>query len=210
VIPRNVQPPPQEESPVESQLAPNAQGEYDIIQHLSKIPAKITILDLIRKSPSHRVTLVQLLQGIDVNEDLPPTGLAQAILALNKTPSVIFSDEEWAPKESRSLPLCISLTLNGTLVDYILIDTGASINVCPVDTFEKLAVDGGDLQESATTVTAYDNSKRGTRGKVKLQLKVGPALMMTPFVVMDIVPTFKAILGRPWVQQTLGVPSTIH
>src|SRR5262249_47285572 len=61
-----------------------------------------------------------------------------------------------------------------------------------------------------TTITAYDNSKRGARGGVKLQLKVSPAIMMTPFVIMDIVSTFKAIMGRPWVGQTLGVPSTIH
>src|SRR5262249_47223783 len=41
-------------------------------------------------------------------------------------------------------------------------------------------------------------------------LTLGPAIMTTPFVIMDIVPTFKALLGRPWVEQTLGVLSTIH
>src|SRR5262249_49809412 len=152
--------------------------------------------------------------GINVTADIPAVELAQAIFSLNttikKTPSVVFSDEEWAPKECRSLPLCISVALNGFMVDSVLVDTGASINVCPFDTFEELRVDPKDFREVSTTVTAYDNSKRGARGKVKLQLKVGPAIMMTPFVIMDIVPTFNAILGRPWIEQTLGVPSTIH
>src|SRR5262249_162256 len=115
-----------------------------------------------------------------------------------------------APAECRSLPLCISITLNGTLVDSVLVDTGASINVCPSSTFELLGVDAKELQKVATTITAYDNTKRGARGGVKMQLKVGPATIMTPFVIMDIIPMFKAILGRPWILQTLGVPSTIH
>jgi len=193
---------------------PNAQGEYDIIQHLSKTPAKISVKELIERSPSHWQALFKFLQEISVNTDLPPENLTQAILSLsmtkNKTPPVVFSDEEWAPEECRSLPLCISIALNGIMVDSVLIDTGASINVCPVSTFESLGVDEKDLQKVTTTVTAYDNTKRGARGGVKLQLKLGPVVMMTSFVIMDIVPTFKIILGRPWVRQTMGVPSTIH
>src|SRR5262249_51494546 len=55
-----------------------------------------------------------------------------------------------------------------------------------------------------------DNSKRGACGAIELQLTLGPATMVTPFVIMDIIPTFKAILGRPWVKQTLGVLSALH
>jgi len=199
---------------VDTSVVPNARGECDILQHLSKTPAKITVLELMEKSPSHRDTILRFLQGINVSADIPVASLAQAILSLsmtkNKTPPVVFSDEEWALEECRSLPLCISVALNDTMVDSVMIDTGASINVCPVNTFQSLGVDEKELQKVTTTVTAYDNTKRGARGGVKLQLKVGPTVMMTPFVIMDIIPTFKAILGRPWVQQTLGVPSTIH
>jgi len=53
-------------------------------------------------------------------------------------------------------------------------------------------------------------SRGGARGAVKLYLRLGPAIMMTHFVIMDIIPTFKAILGRTWVEQTLGVSSTLH
>jgi len=161
---------------------PNAQGEYDIIQHLSKTPSKISVKELIERSPSHCQALLKFLQEISVSVDLPAENLTQAILSLsmtkNKTPPVVFSDEEWAPEEKEST--------------------------------ECLGVEEKDLQKVTTTVTAYDNTKRGARGGVKLQLKLGPVVMTTSFVIMDIVPTFKIILGRTWVQQTLGVPSTIH
>src|SRR5262249_50614600 len=175
VVPRNVQPPSQEESPPDLEIAPNAQGEYNILQHLSKIPAKITVYELIKRSPSHQDALVKFLQGMTVVENLPVVNLVQALMSLTKTPSLVFSDEEWAPEEHRSMPLCISVALNGLVVDSILIDTGASINVCPFSTLEELAVDPKDFQKVTTTVTAYDNSKRDARGGVKLQLKLGPA-----------------------------------
>src|SRR5262249_40820287 len=158
--------------PPEPSLVPNAQGEYGILQHLSKTPAKITVLELIEKSPLHRETILKFLQGINVSADIPAASLAQAILSLNttikKTPSVVFSDEEWAPEEGHSFSLCISVALNDTMIYSVLIDTGASINVCPAETFETLGVDQKELQKVTTTVTAYDNSKRGARGKVKL------------------------------------------
>ena len=34
--------------------------------------------------------------------------------------------------------------------------------------------------------------------------------MNIEFLVLDIPPTFKAILGRPWLKQIFGVSSTIH
>src|SRR5262249_50107518 len=184
VIPRAVPQPSSEEPSQDTSVVPNAQGEYDVIQHLSKIPAKVTVKELIEKSPSHWQAIFKFLQSIKVSADLPADNLTQAVLSLNltksKTPSLVFSDEEWAPAECRSLPLCISITLNGTLVDSVLVDTGASINVCPSSTFELLGVDAKELQKVATTITAYDNTKRGARGGVKMQLKVRPATMMTP------------------------------
>src|SRR5262249_9530038 len=85
-----------------------------------------------------------------------------------------------------------------------------SINVCPISTFVKLGISEGDLQKITTQISAYDNSKWAARGAIKLQLQLGPAVMITLFMVMDIISTFQAILGRPWVEQTLGIPSTIH
>src|SRR5262249_50281522 len=110
VIPRAAPQTSSEEPSQDTSVVPNAQGEYDIIQHLSKIPARVTVKELIEKSPSHWQAIFKFLQSIKVSANLPADNLTEAILSLNltkgKTPSVVFSDEEWAPEECRSLPLC--------------------------------------------------------------------------------------------------------
>src|SRR5262249_23807751 len=152
-------------------------GEYDILQHMAKIPAQITLRELLRRSPSHQEAMFKFLQGINVSEDLPPASLVQAIMSLCVTPSIVFYNEEWAPKECRSLPLCILIFLNGIVVESALLDSRASINVCPIRTFEKLEIREEDLQRTNTQISAYDNSKQAARGAIKLHLQLRAADM---------------------------------
>ncbi|MQL80350.1 hypothetical protein Taro_012781 [Colocasia esculenta] len=166
--------------------------------------------ELIRRSPSHQFTLLQFLQKIMVNDDLPPSGVTGAILSLTQGPSISFSDKDLAAPECRSLPLCLTINLNGISVDSTLIDTGASINVCPMKTLEQLGLGEENLEKNCSTIAAYDNSKRVAKGKIVLKLGIGPVTMSTEFLVLDVDPAYKAILCRPWLEQTLGVPSTAH
>ncbi|MQM03768.1 hypothetical protein Taro_036554 [Colocasia esculenta] len=145
-----------------------------------------------------------------VNDDLPPSGVTNAILSLTQGPSISFSDKDLAPPECRSLPLCLTINLNGVSVDSTLIDTGASNNVCPMKTLKQLGLGDDNLEKICSTIAAYDNSKRVAKGRIALQLEIGPVTMSSEFLVLDVDPAYKAILGRPWLEQTLGVPSTAH
>src|SRR5262249_6413532 len=98
----------------------------DLLKQLDQTPAKITILDLIRRSKSHQEEMYKFLQKIMVDENLPPERVIGALLTFHNGPFIIFSDEELAPQEYRTLPLCIIFSFNGTLVDSTLINTGAS------------------------------------------------------------------------------------
>ncbi|MQM00555.1 hypothetical protein Taro_033293, partial [Colocasia esculenta] len=208
---RIVPPPPRPSHDEEDNGPPPLAGtEYDILQHLDKTPARVSILELIWRSPSHQSTLLQFLQKIMVNDDLPPSGVTNAILCLTQGPSISFSDKDLVTPECRSLPLCLTVNLNGVSVDSTLIDTGASIHVCPVKTLKQLGLGEGDLEKNCSTIAAYDNSKRVAKGKISLKLGIGPVIMSTEFLVLDVDPAYKAILGRPLLEQTLGVPSTAH
>lgn len=191
---------------VNAQVPPT---EYDILQHLDRTLARVSILELIKKSPSHQSTLLQFLQNIMVNEDLPTSGVTKAIMALTCGPSISFSDKDLAPPESRSLPQCLTVTLNEVKVDSTLIDTGASINVCPMKIIQKINLQEENLEEVYTTISTYDNSKWYAKGKVTLKLGLGPVVMSSDFFILDIDPAYKAILGRPWIEQTLGIPSML-
>ncbi|MQM04391.1 hypothetical protein Taro_037188 [Colocasia esculenta] len=137
--------------------------------------------------------------------EAPPGGVTGAILSLTQGPSISFSDKDLATPECRSLPLCLTINLNGVSGDSTLIDTGASINVCLMKTLKQLGLGEENLEKSCSTIAAYDNSKRVAKGKIALKLGVGPVTMSTEFLVLEVDPAYKAILGRPWLEQTLGV-----
>ncbi|MQM20914.1 hypothetical protein Taro_053944, partial [Colocasia esculenta] len=174
---------------------PPAGTEYDILQHLDKTPTRVSILELIQRSPSHQSTLLQFLHKIMVNDDLPPGGVTNVILSLTHGPSISFSDKDLAAPECRSLPLCLTINLNGVSVDSTLIDTGASINVCSMKTLKQLGLGEDNLEKICSTIAVHDNSKRVAKGKIALQLEIGPVTMSSEFLVLDVAPAYKAILG---------------
>ena len=135
-----------------------------------------------------------------VNDDISPEQVSTAIMTVTKGPMISFFDEDLALVESRSLPLCLTIVINNTLVDSTLVDTGASINVCPISTLRMTNVSEKEIEPATTSVVAYDSSKRAVHGKIMLRVGLGPLSMSILFFVIDIDPTFKAILGHPWIE----------
>ena len=145
-----------------------------------------------------------------VSDNLPPGEVTSTIMSISYGSIITFFDKDLVPEECHSLPLCLTIQMNGVRIDSILIDSRASVNICPSFTLKRIGVDENRLEPVTTTVFAYDNTRRPVQGKIILRLSLGPAIMNTEFLVLDIPPTFKAILGRPWLKQIFRVSSTIH
>jgi len=47
-------------------------------------------------------------------------------------------------------------------------------------------------------------------GEIELPIKVGPCTFQVTFQVMDILPAYGCLLGRPWIYTAGVVPSTLH
>ncbi|MQL68811.1 hypothetical protein Taro_001101 [Colocasia esculenta] len=184
--------------------------QYDILKHLDQTPAKISILELIKRSQTHQDALKAFLQRVMVSEDMNPDNLPSVLSIVNKGPTITFSDGELAAPEARKMPLCVTLTINKVAIDASLVDTGASINVCPLNTLRACNISERHLQPTPTTIAAYDNSQRACHGVITLQAELGPLVMSVEFYVLDIDHTYKAILGRPWIESLGAVPSTTH
>src|SRR5262249_42332732 len=118
--------------------------------------------------------------------------------------------EELAAYEHRSLPLCIAFAYKGTLVDSTLIDTRASVNVCPLSTMRMCGISEAEMKPTPTTVAAYDNSRRPCHGTIDIEMELGPLVIPVTFYIVDIDPAYKAILGRTWLRDTKAVSSTTH
>ncbi|MQM09555.1 hypothetical protein Taro_042430, partial [Colocasia esculenta] len=151
-----------------------------------------------------------LRDQVMVNEDMKPENFLSVLSIVTRGPTITFADSELAPPEARRMPLCVSLTINKVAIDATLVDTEASINVCPLSTLRSRNISERRLHPTPTTIAAYDNSRRACHGVVSLQTELRPLVMTIDVYVLDIDPTFKAILGRPWIEALGAIPSTAH
>ena len=113
---------------------PNQSSLYDILQHMDRTPAWISILELIKRSKFHQEVLSQFLQKVMVLENLPAKQISSVLMSLSLTPTISFYEHELAPKEIRNLPVCVTLLIYGVSINNVLVDTRASVYVAPMST----------------------------------------------------------------------------
>ena len=77
-------------------------------------------------------------------------------------------------------------------------------------TLEKLSRDKFPMKPSTMIVRAFDGSKSEVMGEVELPVQVGPCVFQITFQVMDILPAYNCLLGRPWIHSVEVVSSTLH
>ncbi|XP_052725995.1 uncharacterized protein LOC128194433 [Vigna angularis] len=66
------------------------------------------------------------------------------------------------------------------------------------------------MKPSSMIVRAFDGSKRVVMGEIELPVQIGPCVFQITFQVMDILPAYSCLLGRPWIHSAGVVPSTLH
>ncbi|XP_014519727.1 uncharacterized protein LOC106776771 [Vigna radiata var. radiata] len=186
------------------------QSEYKVVEQLNRMPARISLL-LLMHSASHRKLLMKILseahveQGISLNKF---EGIVGNIVANNY---LTFTDEE-IPAEGRghNKAFHVSVKCLDHVIERVLVDNGSSLNVMPKATLEKLPCKGMHMKPSSMIVRAFDGSKREVMREVELPVQVGPFVFQITFQVMDILPAYSCLLGRPWIHSAGVVPSTLH
>ena len=124
---------------------------------------------------------------------------------------ITFTDEE-IPSGGRGSPKALHITTQckGFTMAKVLIDNGSALNVMPYETLKMLPIDESLVKQSSMIVRAFDGSKRGVRGIIDVPLQIGPCTFQVIFQVMDILPSYTCLLGRPWIHMAGAVPSTLH
>ena len=74
----------------------------------------------------------------------------------------------------------------------------------------KLKYQGTRMRPSGIIVKAFDGLRKSVTGEVDLPIHIGPHLFQITFQVMDIVPAYSCLLGRPWIHEAGAVTSTLH
>lgn len=187
------------------------QSEYNIVDQLSKQPARISLLSLLLNSLPHREALMKVLSQAYV----PPTISVQNMdemannIAVDKF--ISFGEDELPPEGRGHIKaLHISVEYKGYIISRVLIDNGASLNIMPVRVLSQLPVDSTSVRPSNMVVRAFDGTKRDVIGTLELPLQIGPCTFSVEFQIMDISPYYSCLLGRPWLHSTGAVPSSLH
>lgn len=89
-------------------------------------------------------------------------------------------------------------------------DIFSSLNVLPKCSLSKLTIEGLVMKPNELIVRAFDGSRRTVIGEVDIPIKIGPCTFFITFFIMDINPTYRCLLGRPWIYSTGVITSTFH
>ncbi|XP_052735483.1 uncharacterized protein LOC128197475 [Vigna angularis] len=136
------------------------QSEYKVVEQLNRMPARISLLELLMHSTSHRKLLMKILseahveQGVSLNKF---EGIIGNIIANNY---LTFTDEEIPTKgRGHNKALHVFVKCLDHVIARVLMDNGSSLNVMPKTTLEKLPCDGMHMKPSSMIVRAAVRGK---------------------------------------------------
>ena len=187
------------------------QSDYKVVDQLKRMPARVSLLELLMHSTSHRKLLMKNLSGAHVEQNLSLDKFEGIVSHITANNYLTFTEEE-IPSDGRghNKALHISVKCMDHFISRVLVDNGSSLNVVPKATLNKLPSNGFHLHPSTMVVRAFDGSKRDVIGEIELPIQIGPCTFQIVFQVMDITPAYSCLLGRPWIHTTGVVPSTLY
>ncbi|XP_071933784.1 uncharacterized protein [Coffea arabica] len=186
-------------------------SEYNIVEKLNKLPAQISMLDLLFSSDTHRDALIEVLTRAQIPRDISVDNFSNVVGSVLFNKQIAFSDDE-LPTEGigHNRALYITVRCNGKMLPKVLIDNGSALNICPWSTLEKLGLQDIKLRPSGTIVRGFDGAQREPIGEADLVIEMGLAQFQITCQVMNFPSIYNILLGRPWIHKSGAVPSSLH
>ncbi|VFQ85915.1 unnamed protein product [Cuscuta campestris] len=113
-----------------------------------------------------------------------------------------------------TIPLVITMDINGVDVARVLVDTGSSVNILYLETFQKLRLCRTQLEPLKTPLSGFTGDTVEAEGSIVLPVELGSGEKTVwkkmRFIVVDIKCVHNAILGRPGINRVGAVISMPH
>ncbi|VFQ74019.1 unnamed protein product [Cuscuta campestris] len=128
---------------------------------------------------------------------------------------IVFTDWDLPPTgEDHNDPLVITMDINGVDVARVLVDTGSSVNILYLETFQKLRLCRTQLEPLKTPLSGFTGDTVEAEGSIVLPVELGSGEKTVwkkmRFIVVDIKCVHNAILGRPGINKVGAVISMPH
>ena len=104
----------------------------------------------------------------------------------------------------------MATSINQIPIKRALVDTGASVNLIPLNTLQTIEILERKIQGCPMEVIGFGGRSEYTAGHIQLWLKVGPIASLARFHVVKMEVSYHVLLGRPWLHKHQLVPSTYH
>ena len=119
------------------------QSEYKVVDQLNRMPARISLLELLMHSTSHQKLLMKILSEAHVEQDISLGKFEGIVSHITANNYLTFTKDE-IPLEGRghNKALHISVKCMNYAIVRVLIDNGSSLNVMPKTTLDKLPCGG--------------------------------------------------------------------
>lgn len=92
----------------------------------------------------------------------------------------------------------------------IMIDTRISVDLFFLTTIKALGLKEFDIVKEKLPLVRFNINTTYAIGTMVLLIMEKGIIVMTIFVVIDVLKHYNTILGRPWIHTMRGVPSSFH
>ncbi|KAM0856129.1 hypothetical protein ACQ4PT_049321 [Festuca glaucescens] len=183
--------------------------EYNIIAHLKRIPALLSVYDALVLLPELREALIKALKKPESYQTaMAKHRLLDNLLYANQ---ITFSEEDqMLDHGDHNRPLYIEGNVGAAHLQRILIDPGSAVNILPMRSLTRAGYILEDLGATEVVICGYDNHAKPALGVITLRLQMASYSFKVKFFVIEANASYSALLGRPWIHKYRVVPSTLH
>jgi hypothetical protein len=100
--------------------------------------------------------------------------------------------------------------LEGKPVGWMMVDGGASVNIMPLTTLQRLGHQDDELKQISMSLIGFLGEPAEARGIVSKELTIGSKTVPTAFFIVDVKGRYNQVLGRDWIHANGCVPSTLQ
>ncbi|KAM0833194.1 hypothetical protein ACQ4PT_064416 [Festuca glaucescens] len=183
--------------------------DYNIIAHLKRIPALLSVHDALMMVPDLREALVKALQAPELYEVcMAKHRLFSNPLFVNE---ITFDEEDNLVEDgAHNRPLYVEGNIGAAYLRRILIDPGSTVNILPLRSLKRAGFTEDDLEPTDVMICGFDNQGKPTLGAITVKIQMSTFSFKVRFFVIEANTSYSALLGRPWIHKYRVVPSTLH
>lgn len=146
---------------ISSQASTSSSKQYNLVDQLQRTPAQISILELLKLSPTHKEILEKALVETNVPLNLEVDKFQNMVGHLFYPHCLSFpKQDDMSLNHPQNLPLHIEVLIQKHRVKRVLIDGGAGLNICTLNLVKALGFYEGAIDsKKKIMIKAYDDEE---------------------------------------------------